>query len=457
MLTLGALSVAASAQQRPNILLINIDDLGWTDLGFQGSEYYQTPNIDKLRSQGVFFPNAYAPAANSAPSRSSMMTGLYSPRHGVYTVNPADRGRAEDRKLISATNSLVPDPQYPILAQTLKSGGYSTVHVGKWHVGDDPCEQGFDINIGGSRRGMPSSYFSPYQNPELKDGCDGEFLTDRLTTETIKVMNSFDERGDEPFFIYFATYAVHVPIQPKPELEAKYKKLKGSDIHNNPKYAALIESTDTNLGRLLEALEKSGKRENTIIIFTSDNGGLYNVSRQHPLRAGKGSFYEGGIRVPMIVCWDGVTKENTTNESVVSQMDLYPTLLNIAGIDNNDILLDGEDIRLQFSSDKCVKRREPLFWHFPAYLEAGNSETTDPIFRSRPVSVMRDGDWKLIYNYETQKCELYNLIEDIGEKNNLASIEAKRCNKMFKCLNKWLSDVNAPTIFKLNPAYTGDN
>lgn len=449
--SLAGCSSADKERVQPNILLINIDDLGWADMTFQGSEYYQTPNIDRLRSEGLFFTNAYACAANSAPSRASLMTGFYAPRHGVYTVNPPDRGDAKDRKLISAPNSETPDSSYTILAERLRDGGYSTFHLGKWHLGKDAAEQGFDVNIGGNLKGHPKSYFSPYKNPNLPDGEDGEFLTDRLTDEAIKLLSGAKD-SDKPFFMYFATYAVHTPLQPKPELKAKYDSLPSTDDHNNSKYAALIESTDTNLGRLLDYLQSSGLDKNTVVVFISDNGGLYSVSKQHPLRAGKGSFYEGGIRTPMIVRWNGVTAQNSSNDTPVSQISLYPTLLEIAGISADTLGLDGHSILPLFKGEEC-ESTEPLYWHFPAYLEGGGVESTDSIFRSRPVSVIRDGDWKLIYNYESGLSELYNLRDDISEKNDLSTAEPAITDSLHAELFEWLRTTDAPTSFALNPSF----
>lgn len=424
--------------------------MGWSDLSFQGSSYYQTPNIDRLRNEGVFFSNTYAAAANSAPSRASLMTGVYTPCHGVYTVAPADRGPASERKFISATNSSTPNPQYPILAQVLQENGYATYHIGKWHLGDNPLLQGFDVNIGGNMSGHPKSYFSPYNNPDLPDGEDGEYLTDRLTNETIKILETCKE-SPKPFFIYFATYAVHTPHQPKAELAAKYLELKGSEAHFNNKYAALIESMDTNVGYLLDYLEQSKLIENTIVIFISDNGGLYSCSRQWPLRAGKGSFYEGGIRTPMIISWKGVTKNNTSCDTPISQMDIYPTILKIADIPSQKLDLNGVDISPLFHGKDIVDRA--LYWHFPAYLEGGNQESTDAIFRSRPLSVIRDAEWKLIYNYETDIIELYNLKDDISESHNLAKQEAEKAKILYSKLQEWLAKYNAPTEFILNPQW----
>lgn len=443
--------LCAQSNEKPNIILINIDDLGWADLSSQGSEYYETPNIDALRNEAIYFSNGYAPAANSAPSRASMMTGVYPQQHGVYTVNPPDRGDAKDRKLIAAKNQQNPESCYTLLPQTLQNNGYTTCHIGKWHLGEDPTKQGFDINIAGSERGSIPRYFSPYNIENLTNGKKGEYLTDRLTNEAINFIDS-QSSNENPFFIYFATYNVHTPLQPEADLLAKYKAKPATEAHFNPKYAAMIEAMDRNVGRLLAHVKKNGLESNTIIIFTSDNGGLYTVSKQTPLRAGKGSFYEGGIRVPFMVKWLGHTPKGAESDAIVSHMDIYPTLLSILGINSDKLNLVGEDISHIIEGSKQHSNRK-LFWHFPAYLEGGNSETTDVMFRSRPVSVIRQGSWKLIYNYETGIKELYDLSNDIGEKHDLSLKEPKLRDKLYKELKLWLRKSNAPTEFEMNPLY----
>ncbi len=465
LILFGAVACAASslsgayAAAKPNVILFNIDDLGWTDMSFQGSDLYETPNIDRLRESSLFFNNAYAAAANSAPSRASMLSGQYAPRHGVYTVAPSDRGSAKARKLIPTPTESVLTSEATTLLETMQTAGYTTCHIGKWHVGKDPEMQGADINIGGSTYGHPKSYFSPYQNDYLEDGEEGEYLTDRLAREAVAFVDKYSKRSN-PFFLYYATYSVHTPLQAKPELLAKYKakceKLgKSEDMqHFNPQYAAMVEAMDDAVGSVLSYLETNDLMKNTIIIFTSDNGGLYSVSKQWPLRAGKGSFYEGGIRVPMLVHWDGVVEGGSTIETAVSQIDIYPTLMEIAGGElPQTYKLDGESWVSTLKSGKSKLGDRALFWHFPAYLQGGGPESTDPTFRSRPVSVIRKGDWKLIYNYETQTKELYNLKSDPSEREDLATREAKMADKLYGELSAWLKQTGAPTEFELNPKY----
>ncbi|RLD81810.1 MAG: aryl-sulfate sulfohydrolase, partial [Bacteroidetes bacterium] len=286
-----------NAQDKPNIVYINIDDLGWSDLSCYGSTYYETPNIDRLVSMGLKFTDAYASAANCAPSRAGLMSGQYSPRHGIYTVGTSERGKSKDRKLIPVKNKTILPDSVVTIAETLKKVGYITASMGKWHLGEDPRTQGFDINIGGNHAGHPKTYFSPYRNKNLEDGPIGEYLTDRLTNEGISFIES---NKDNPFFLYMTYYTVHTPIQGKQDLIEKYRNKPTSKYHKNATYAAMVEAMDSNVGRLINTLEELNLTKNTMIIFTSDNGGLFTVSEQFPLKYGKGSYYEGGVRIPLI-------------------------------------------------------------------------------------------------------------------------------------------------------------
>lgn len=439
------------AQKYPNIILINIDDLGWTDLSFNGSSYYKTPNVDKLKHSGIYFSQAYAGASNSAPSRACLFTGQYTPRHGIYTVGSSERGNVRDRKLIPYPNKEILDTKMLTFPKVLKEAGYHTCHIGKWHIGADPYQYGFDINIAGDSRGNPDSYFSPYNNPFLPDGPQGEYLPERLAKEVVNFLKNVDK--NQPFFLNYATYLVHGPLQPKPDLLEKYLNKTTTDTHNNPNYAAMVEAMDNSIGQVLEALDSLGLSQNTLIIFTSDNGGVYNISKQWPLRAGKGSFYEGGIRVPLIIAWTGMIEGGRESTQVVSQIDFFPTLLNIIGIKKpKEHVLDGISL-LPFLKDPSRQISRTLFWHLPAYLEGGNEQTTDPVFRSRPVSVIRNGDLKLIENFETGKFELYNVFDDISEKNDLINIELKKVKKMKTLLKKEQNKTNAPIHFNLNSKY----
>lgn len=380
-----------------------------------------------------------------------MLTGLNTPRHGIYTVADPDRGEKELRKLISYPNRLELPEGIQILPQILKEAGYQTFHVGKWHVTKDPCSCGVDINIAGNHAGNPSTYFAPYNNVNLIDGPKGEFLTDRLGDEAVNLINQADE--SKPFFLYYATYAVHTPLQAPDDLVEKYCSKKGNDAHNNPVYAALVEAMDRNVGKVLQAISNSSKADNTIIVFTSDNGGVYDISKQWPLRAGKGAFYEGGIRVPLIIYQPKRFERKECVDVAVSQLDILPTIMDFAGI-SKELLLDGCSlIPLLEGRTDITFRDRPLYWHFPAYLEGGNIETVDMHFRTRPVSVILLNDWKLIENYEDGRIELYNLKEDIGEKNEVSQLYPQKARELKLLLERWKEETNAPCHFERNPYY----
>ena len=445
------------AQERPNILLINIDDYGWADMSSNGSSYYETPQIDRLRAQGVWMEEAYAGAANSAPSRACLLTGMYTPRHGMYTVGEPNRGDASKRRWVAIPNRTSLEEGIQMLPRLLQEAGYETCHVGKWHVTADPLACGMDINIGGNHAGNPSTYFSPYANPNLPDGPTGEYLTDRLTQEAIRYLKERD--ADKPFFLYFATYAVHTPLEAPAELVEKYRKKASTEAHDNPVYAAMVENMDRNVGRLLDEIERLGLAERTLIIFTSDNGGLYRVSRQWPLRAGKGSFYEGGIRVPLIIYQKGRFERQEIKHLPLQQLDLFPTLLEIAGIPRTGLCLDGVSLLPLLRGDTAAYVDRPLFWHFPAYLEGTPEETREtksPYFRTCPVSVVRKGDWKLIENYEDGTFELYNIRRDISEQDDLLASQPDRLRELSSLLEAWKEAVQAPVPHQANPKNNGE-
>ena len=436
--------------QKPNILLINIDDMGWRDVGFMGSEYYDTPNIDKLAANGMIFTNAYAASANCAPSRACMMSGQWTPRHGIYTVGTSERGKSKTRKLIpTKNNEVLPDSQY-ILTEALKDAGYVTCHAGKWHLNDDPTTQGFDVNIGGSHAGNPGSYYPPYKRvASLTAPSDDYYLTNLVMDKTLDFLNSVK---DHPFFMYYSPYAVHTPIQPVKSLLPNYENKPEWNGQNNAKYATMVDNLDIQIGRMITNLEESGKLKNTFILFISDNGGLYKVTKQWPLRAGKGAYYEGGIREPMFAYWDGEIKPATKSDVPVTNLDFYPTILEVAGIEKpTDKVLDGQSILPLLKGGELNER--PLFWHFPIYLEGGNIETQDKVFRTRPGSAMRLGEWKLIQYFENNDIELYNLKDDIGEKNNLAESNSEKVKELLGILENWRNKTNAPIPTELNPDY----
>lgn len=446
--------------EQPNIVFIMADDLGWNDLGVMGSDYYETPNIDKLASEGVLFDNAYAAAANSAPSRACFMTGLYTPRHGVYTVSPSERGSKAKRKLIPIKNTEDVRPDFVTLGEALKQQGYICGHIGKWHLGSDldgsntgPLSQGFDYNIAGERAGAPYSYFYPYCKKQkchlgLDEGKEGEYLTDRLTDEAVKFMGQ--QTKDKPFFLYMAHHAVHTPLRAPQALIEKYQKKAKGRFQTNPVYAAMVENLDWNVGRLCHALDSLGFSDNTLVIFFSDNGGSEPVTDNFRLRGGKGMPYEGGVRVPFIMKYPGKLSAGTVVSTPVIGVDFYPTLVSLAG-GTPAAGLDGENI-FDFLDDSTVVHRD-LFWHFPAYLQGYKGLGLD--FRATPYSTIRSGDWKLIYYYEDQSMELFNIKEDRMEKNNLVGSEPAKARELYGKLDTWLKNTHADIPDQLNPDYKG--
>ena len=438
----------------PNILLINIDDMGWRDVGFMGSEFYETPNLDELAAQGMILTQGYASASNCAPSRACMMSGQWTPRHGVYTVASSERGESKNRKLIPVKNNeTLPDSQY-ILTEALKNAGYITCHAGKWHLNDDPRTQGFDINIGGNHHGHPGSYYPPYKNvPSLTPPSEDYYLTNLIMDKTLDFLNALD---NQPFFLYYSPYAVHTPIHPVKKLLPKYQKKGAWNGQNNAEYATMVENLDIQIGRLISVLKETGKLENTFILFSSDNGGHYAITKQWPLRSGKGSYYEGGIREPMFAYWEGKIKAGTTSDVPVTNLDFYPTILDVAGISKpEDKQLDGQSFLPLLTGSGTIAER-PLFWHFPIYLQAylkNDTTTQDPLFRTRPGSAIRLGNWKLIQYFENNDIELYNLEEDISEKNNLAESNPEKVKELLSILEDWREKTNAPVPTELNPQY----
>ncbi|MCA8969857.1 MAG: sulfatase [Planctomycetes bacterium] len=432
--------------KRPNIVLIVADDLGWRDLSCQGSSYYETPNIDRLASQGMRFTNAYANGPNCAPTRASLMTGMYTPRHGIYTVGSSKRGQSRFRKLVPTVNKTELADESITLPEVLKTRGYRTGLFGKWHLGDDPRTQGFDVNVGGTSKGHPSSYTSPYQNKALTDGEDGEYLTDRLTSEACAFVR---KNAHRPFFCYLPYYAVHTPIQPKAGTAAKYRNKKASDGQSNARYAAMIATLDENVGRVLATLDEAGIADDTIVIFVSDNGGVARITSNQPLRGGKGMLYEGGIRVPWIVRYPGVAKAGTTNDTPVITSDLLATVAALAGVAEKDVpKTDGIDLGPVLRGGSIDPRI--LAWHFPAYLEADAKQGT---WRSTPASALRHGRYKLLHFFEDGRLELYDLENDVSESIDIAQREPGIVVDLEAMLAKWRLDLDAPIPFEREPDY----
>ncbi len=444
----------SSKDKKTNVVVILVDDLGWKDLGYTGSKYYESPNIDKLANQSINFTNGYAGAANCAPSRACLLSGQNTPRHGIYTVASSERGKKTTRRIIPTPNKTEFKDEMVTMAEMFKLADYKTISLGKYHVGHDPTTQGFDINVAGDHRGNPgkNGYFAPYNVKHLGDAPEGENLTDRLTTEAIKFIEG---NKNDPFFVYLSFYTVHTPHATKPELMDKYEAKEKTKGQDRPVYAGMIETLDNNVGRVMETLDKLNLSENTIVVFTSDNGGIRDVSYQNPLRAGKGSYYEGGIRVPFLIKWPKYISKPKECDIPVVNLDLYPTFKELVGVDMPNKTLDGQSLLPYLKKGNGLKET-PLYWHFPIYLQAYNGKedgARDPLFRTRPGSVMRWGKWKLHEYFEDEVIELYNLDEDLGEEKNVADQNPKIVDELYKMLNDWRRDINAPVPKEKNPFF----
>lgn len=425
----------------PNVVLMLVDDLGWTDLGCYGSNYYETPNIDRLAREGMRFLNAYSACTVCSPTRAAVLTGK-SPARLHLTDWIAGHQRPHARLKIPDWTQHLPLEE-ETLAERLKTRGYATASIGKWHLGGPefyPETQGFDTNIGGTHGGSPPSYFSPYGLETLKDGPKGEFLTDRLTEEAV----GFIERHkDKPFFLYLPHYAVHTPIMGKPEVVEKYQKKRPAGGHGNPVYAALVESVDDSVGRLRATLEKEGLWDNTLFIFTSDNGGLSGLvsargwqrgpTDNSPSRLGKGSPYDGGVHVPLIVTWPGRIQPGGECEAPVISYDHLPTVLEATGTPLKEgQVIDGESL-LPLLTDKGHLKREAIHWHYPHYHPGG----------ATPYSAIQEGDWRLIEFLETGRTELYNLRRDPGEMQDVADLDTDVAQRLLERLQAWKREVGA--------------
>lgn len=444
---------AIVAGAKPNIIYINADDLGVMDVGFN-SKRYNTPNIDKLRAEGILFTDAYAPAANCAPSRACVMSGQYGPRHGVYTVGNSDRGSSKHRKLIPIKNTEHLDPEILTIAGALRQGGYTTIHLGKWHLGKDPLKQGFDVNVGGDTAGGPAGggYFSPFKKGAMAAWSGqypkGTHRVDIFADQAIRFMR---ENKDRPFFVHMAFYSVHSRLEPVPEFIDKYK---GKKVH--AAYASMIEKMDQGIGKILDELDALGLKENTLVLFTSDNGGIRKISPQDPYRSGKGSYFEGGIREPLVARWPNRIKAGSTCDVPVSGIDFFPTFLEAAGLPVPEgKVLDGESLMPLLTQSSSIPERT-LFWHFPIYLQkyAGiGDDSHDPMFRTRPGSVLRKGKWKLHEYFEDGRLELYDLDRDVGERSNVAATHPEVAKQLHAELKAWRKATNAAVPTELNPEY----
>ena len=463
-ITLFVLIKCAFAVQSPNLILINVDDLGWKDLGCYGSDVYETPNIDKLARNGLKFTNAYSACAVCSPTRAAIMTGRYPARLGVTDwirarfqggkipkdkKNPSRWVGSKNKKVLCPQNALWMELEEVTIAEKLKEDGYATCHIGKWHLGADdwyPEKQGFDENYGGCDYGQPPSYFDPFKNKRL-DGIyglpgkkQGQYLTDRECDEAVMFIK---KNRQKKFFLNFANYAVHTPIQAKPSLLDKYKtKIQSLDTkQKNAAYATMVESVDQAVGRIITILKEEGIFDRTLIIFTSDNGGLLGVTNNAPLRSGKGFPYEGGIRVPLIIFWPDFINGGKVIDTPVSSIDFFPTLCSAAGIKNStDEVVDGLNLLPLIKGENNIKRQS-LFWHFPHYRGKIN-----------PYSIIRNGDWKLIKRYDGKPFELFNLKNDLSEKNDLSQDMPEKVKELNEEIMIWLLKTNAK-VPRANPDY----
>lgn len=490
----------ASHPDRPHIVLIVADDLGAHDLSCTGSPALRTPRLDGLAAAGLRFTTAYADAANCAPSRAALLSGMAAPRTGVHTVGSSARGQARDRRLVPLPNRTDLPDEAVTLAEALAAGGYATASIGKWHLGDDPTTQGFEHALAGTAAGHPRSYLSPYRNPALTDGPDGEHLSDRLVDEALAWLARDDER---PRFLYLPFYAVHTPIQPRPDLAASWEAaLAGrDDVHAG--YAALVAGLDEAVGHLLDGLDTLGLAEDTLVVFVSDNGGHLGYTSNAPLRAGKGSFHEGGLRVPLILRWPGRVAAGRVEHVPVRASDLYPTLLRAAdlplpdqpcdAVDLTDLLRDdllpgegsaqaasptpaGTGGRTAHTQDPAgredgvappatgdlVAARQaaarqhlatrPLAWHFPAYLERYRASPPGP-WRTPPVGVLRAGRFKLMEWFEDGALSLFDLDADPGETTDLAGTRPELAAALQRDLAAWRGSVGAVVPSEPEPRY----
>src|SRR4051812_44314657 len=463
-MSLAIASAADLGRRSPNVVVFLVDDLGATDLGCFGSTFYETPNVDRLAASGMRFTAAYSTCPVCSPTRASMMTGRYPQRTDITDYIGAAQPEAWRRntKLLPAAYSTHLALEEQTIAEILRQRGYATFFAGKWHLGGTrflPTDQGFSINKGGFNAGSPRSYFSPYSNPFLKDGPPGEHLPLRLAEETCRFIETNSER---PFFAYLSFYSVHIPLQSTEALIKKYE-LKAENVEhkgplfgrehaskarlvqNHPTYAGMIESMDKAVGIVLEKLDSLHLTENTFVVFTSDNGGLATAegcpTTNLPLRAGKGWLYEGGIRVPAIFRWPGVTNQNSTCATPIISNDYFPTLTEVAGQSPpSEHEIDGVSLVPALRGEQLPKRT--LYWDYPHYGNQGGA----------PSSALREGRWKLIEWREDKTLELFDLSADPGERNNLADREPDVVKRLHKELADWRREVGAKSPTP-NPRY----
>lgn len=450
--TAADLSHATQVAAKPNIVLILADDLGWSDLGCYGADLHTTPNLDRLARQGIRFTQAYAMSVCS-PTRAALLTGVHAARWHYTTWREASVERsvriARNQEKLNPPATIGDLPHEALtLAEAVHTAGYRTFHVGKWHLGDAafyPETQGFDVNIGGTHWGAPESYFWPFRGtnrfkefryvPGLGPGKPGDYLTDRLTDEALRLI---DASGDTPFFLNLWYHNPHTPMNGKPAAVQRFQRqIRAGMHHRNADYAAMIASLDENIGRILGRIDRNGRGRQTVVIFMSDNGGYLQdgsgvrITDNHPLRSGKGSLYEGGIRVPLLIRWPGVTQSQSVCQEPVLCTDLFKTLCGAVGVDGSTGV-DGMDLRPLLEKPTSQLERGALFFHYPHYYST-----------THPVSAVRAGDWKLLHYYEDDRDELYNLREDIGEAVDLAKVRPEQRQTLRRQLEDWLKEIGA--------------
>ncbi len=442
-----------SEEKQPNVVFILVDDLGWADVGCNyPATFYDTPNIDRLAANGIRFTQAYSANPVCSPTRAALMTGKHPNRVNITDWIPGQDPK--NRPLLGPQDRDELALEEVTIAEKLKENGYNTCFIGKWHLGGEgfyPENQGFDINIGGIEKGSPpGGYYSPYNNPKLEDGPEGEYLTNRLTNEGIRFIQ---EHKEGPFFLYLAFYTVHTPIQASKKFIGKYRtkreKLGIEEVpyrqegegwtkllQEDAAFASMVASMDESVGRVLETLKEQGLDKNTWVIFTSDNGGLSTLYRKGaptsngPLRAGKGWCYEGGIRVPLIIKGPGVVNAGRVTDQPVVSMDFFTTILNFAGVEHNNN--DGVNLIPLLAEEKPLNR-DVLFWHYPHYHGSA----------WKPGSALRKGDWKLIVKYEDSVTELYNLAEDPGETTEVSKQYPGKTMELKNLLEQKLKETGA--------------
>jgi arylsulfatase A-like enzyme len=437
---------SVAAAEKPNVIVVLIDDLGHTDLGCQGNTFHETPHLDKLAASGMRFTSAYSACTVCSPTRAALLTGQY-PARLHLTDFIAGHVRPYAKLKVPDWTKHLPTDTFT-LAKLFKSDGYTTASMGKWHLGGPanyPEKHGFDNNVGGSYQGQPGKYFPPYGITTLKDGPDGEFLTDRLTTEAC---DWIEKNKEKPFFLYLAHYAVHTPLGGKPAVVSRYQeKAKRLGIRGSAVYAALVESVDDSVGAIRQKLDQLKIADRTILLFTSDNGGLIGnpknpITTNQPFRAGKGSAYEGGVRVPSIAYWPGVTKPGTRCDVPVMTIDFFPTLAEVCGLRAPaSHVVDGESI-LGLLKQTGGLKRDALYWHYPHYHPGG----------ATPYSAIRAGDWRLVEFFEDGRAELYDLKSDVAEKKDLSGERPEKVRVLRERLAEWRKKVGAQ-MPSANPDY----